>query len=136
MKYKTANEYYKEKFGCKARSVELNLPQRCAAHIASATDISESIAIGKSSVGVGADIYSYAGCVMTAKRTDNPYTITFEPESVAKIANNTKFVPAEYINEEGNGVTEACIDYLYPLIQGELDVIYENGLPKHIEIKK
>ena len=125
----------KEKFGCKARSVELNLPQRCAAHIASATDISESIAIGKASVGVGSEIYSYAGCVMTAKRTDSPYTITFEPESVAKIANNTKFVPAEYINEDGNGVTDACIDYLYPLIQGELEVIYENGLPKHIEIK-
>ena len=124
----------KEKFGCKARSVELNLPQRCAAHIASATDIFESVEIGKASVGVGDQIYSYAGCVMTAKRSDDPYTITFEPESVAKIANNTKFVPAEYINCECNGITEACIDYLYPLIQGELDVIYENGLPKHIEI--
>ena len=125
----------KEKFGCKARSVELNLPQRCAAHIASATDISESVAIGKASVGTGTEIYSYAGCVMTAKRTDDPYTITFEPECVAKIANNTKFVPAEYINEDGNGITEAGIDYLYPLIQGELDVIFENGLPKHVEIK-
>ena len=125
----------KEKFGCKARSVELNLPQRCASHIASATDIAESVAIGKASVGVGKEIYSYNGCVMTAKRSDGDYSISFEPESVAKIANNTKFVPKEYINEQGNGVTEKCIDYVLPLIQGEIDTVFENGLPKHIEIK-
>ena len=51
---------------------------------------------------------------------------------VSKIANEVKHVPAEYINAEGNGITEAGLNYLKPLIIGELAVEYEAGMPKHI----
>ena len=37
----------REEVGCKTRAVEFNTSQRCAAHIASATDIRESVAVGK-----------------------------------------------------------------------------------------
>ena len=40
----------KEKLGCKVRSVELNILQRCASHIASKTDLDESVLVGKSAV--------------------------------------------------------------------------------------
>ena len=45
----------KERFGCKVRSVELNLPQRCASHIASLADISESFGVGSAAVGSALD---------------------------------------------------------------------------------
>ena len=51
---------------------------------------------------------------------------------ISKIANEVRGVPAEYINEAGNGITEAGLKYLAPLIIGEVDVEYDNGLPKHI----
>jgi len=41
-------------------------------------------------------------------------------------------VPDEYINEEGNGITEAGIEYLKPLIMGELELKYNNGMPEHL----
>ena len=37
----------RDKIGCKVRSIELNVLQRCASHIASETDINESVAIGR-----------------------------------------------------------------------------------------
>ena len=53
---------------------------------------------------------------------------------IEKVANEEKTVPDAFINEKGNGVTEAFLAYARPLIQGELDPIMENGLPKHINL--
>ena len=51
---------------------------------------------------------------------------------IEKIANAEKKVPNEYIAENGCDVTKAFVDYAYPLIQGERDIIYSNGLPVHV----
>ena len=37
-----------------------------------------------------------------------------------------------YINDAGNDVTEKMVDYLTPLIQGEMNTVYENGIPKYL----
>ena len=52
--------------------------------------------------------------------------------NISKIANAIRTVPDEYINEAGNGITEAGLRYLAPLISGEVACEYENGLPKQI----
>ena len=62
------------------------------------------------------------------------YAATVGCADIAGIANAIKTVPAEYINETGNGITEAGIEYLKPLIMGELELEYEFGLPKHFVI--
>lgn len=36
------------------------------------------------------------------------------------------------INVEKNDVNQEMIDYLYPLIQGEINIVYEHGIPKHL----
>lgn len=121
----------KEKLGCKARSIELNLPQRAAAHIASRTDITESVEVAKCAVKAAID--GETGVMMTINRAEgDAYSTYYEPFDISKIANEVRHVPDEYINAEGNGITDAGIEYLRPLIIGELDVIYEEGLPKHI----
>ena len=121
----------KEKIGCKVRSIELNLPQRAAAHIASLTDITESVGVGRSAVKAAID--GRTGVMMTIDRAEGEeYSVTFGASDISSIANAVRHVPDEYINERGNGITEAGIKYLAPLIIGELDVKYENGLPAHI----
>ena len=128
---KVLEDLVKERLGCKVRSIELNLPQRCAAHIASATDISESVGVGRA--GVAAAVEGKTGVMMTIDRAPGAeYSVTYGAADISKIANEVKHVPAEYINAEGNGITEAGLNYLKPLIIGELAVEYEAGMPKHI----
>lgn len=123
----------KAELGCKVRSIELNLPQRCASHIASKTDIDESVLVGRSAVKAAAEGVSRE--MMTIERvSDEPYAVKISHKDVSEIANKVKGVPAHFINERGNSVTEECARYLLPLIQGELDVEYEHGIPKHIII--
>jgi len=125
----------KEEIGCKVRSVELNLPQRCAAHLSSRTDIEESVMIGKAAVREA--LAGASGIMMTFRRTaDEPYGVTVESEDISGIANSVRAVPREYINEQGNGVTEACLAYLRPLIVGEVRPVYENGVPKHFVLPR
>jgi len=73
--------------------------------------------------------------MMTIERVSTePYEVEISHRDVSEIANKVKHVPAEFINERGNHITDECARYLLPLIQGELDVKYENGIPKHIII--
>ena len=128
---KVLEELVKEKIGCKARSIELNLPQRCASHIASKTDISESVGVG--AYAVEKAIEGRSGVMMTINRKEQTeYSVYYDAFDISSIANGVKTLPSEYINEEENGVTEACINYLAPLIVGEISVEYEMGLPKHV----
>ena len=123
----------RDRIGCKVRSIELNLPQRCASHIASATDISESVGVGESAVKAALD--DKTGVMMTIDRADSEeYSVNFGSADIRTIANEVRAVPSEYINAEGNGITEAGLRYLAPLIMGELAVEYENGMPKHFII--
>ena len=128
---KTLEILVKEKLGCKVRSIELNLPQRCAAHVLSATDINESLEIGKNAFAFATS--GVSGAMVTVIRNETaPYSVNISYADISKIANEVRNVPKEYINKEENNVNEACLNYLAPLIQGEVAIEYENGLPKHI----
>lgn len=123
----------KAELGCKVRSIELNLPQRCASHIASKVDIEESVRVGRAAVKAASE--GITRQMMTIEREGtSPYVTSISHKDVSEIANKVKHVPDEFINERGNSVTDECAHYLLPLIQGELDVKYENGIPKHIII--
>ncbi len=123
----------KERFGCKARAVELNLPQRCAGHLLSRTDIDEAIRIGRKAVLTAAA--GVSGEVMIFRRVSNsPYYCEIDHADVTKIANETRYVPAEYINETKDHVTDLCCSYMLPLIQGDCDVLCHSGLPRYIRL--
>ncbi len=124
----------KAEFGCKVRSVELNLPQRCAAHLVSDQDITESLEVGRHAVMTAVEGVSRQ--MMTINRVSSePYAFEIGHEDIFKIANQTKCVPAEFINERGNHVTDACLKYLLPLIKGERYPEYVDGLPCHWILK-
>ena len=118
----------KAEVGCKVRSIELNLPQRCAGHLVSAQDIEESLEVGRNAV-----VAAVAGVsreMMTIQRlSTEPYAFAVGHEDIFKIANQTRYVPDEFINDRANHVTDECLAYLLPLIRGERYPEYENGLP-------
>lgn len=123
----------RREIGCKVRSIELNLMQRCASHIASATDIQESRMLGMTACQLALE--GKSGLMASVERiSDTPYQVRFTGFPVCKVSNQEKKVPKDYINEAGNDVTEKMMAYLKPLIQGEAPVIYENGIPKHLAL--
>ena len=126
----------KAEIGCKVRSIELSLPQRCAAHLGSRTDITESVKVGKSAVKAACAGQSEVMMCMVRKEDKNgAYKIDVKPSPIYDIANKIKYVPDSFINEAGNNVTDECLEYLRPLIVGETSVKYNTGLPVHYVIK-
>lgn len=122
-----------DKLGVKVRSVEVNILQRCAAHLLSKTDIDESFAQGRHGVSLAEN--GITGSMVCIKRTSNtPYTVEYTHADIKNIANEAKSIPREWINEAGNDVTQELVDYIYPLIQGECPVAYRNGLPVYAEV--
>ena len=124
----------KEHFGCKVRSIELNLPQRCAAHLTSKTDLDESVNCGKTAVNAAST--GITGAMIAMKRKGGEkYEIAYEPTDVTKIANAVRAVPRDFINEAGNDVTDECLEYIRPLIVGESTPVWKDGLPVQFVIE-
>ena len=130
---KTLEFLVKEKLGVKVRSVEINVLQRCAAHLASQTDLDESVALGKKAVALSEE--GVTASMVTIQRVSNaPYTVEYGYSEIKNIANEAKSVPLEWISPSRNDVEQPLIDYLTPLIQGESSVEYKNGLPVYMDV--
>ncbi|MEG2440862.1 MAG: 6-phosphofructokinase [Acetivibrio sp.] len=118
-------------FGCKVRSIEINVLQRSSMHCASKTDLTEAFTIGRSAVN--AALQNETGIVMTYKRKPgSSYSVEIQWVDVHKVANLEKLVPREWINAAGNHVNGTMINYLLPLIQGEVLLDYKNGIPNYL----
>ena len=130
---KTLEFLVKEKLGVKVRSVEVNVLQRCASHLASKTDLEEAFALGKKAVALSEEGVT-ASMVTMNRISDAPYQIEYGYAEIKHIANEAKSVPTEWINDAGNDIKQPLIDYLTPLIQGEVDITYENGIPLYMNV--
>lgn len=115
------------------RSVELNLPQRCASHISSLTDLNEAYLCGYNALKMALD--GNTGIMIALKRIDN-YHIDYVGVNLSEVANIVKKVPMKYIDINNANVNDCFIEYALPLIQGEPTIKYENGLPKFAKLKK
>ena len=124
----------KEKIGCKTRAIELNVPQRCASHCLSATDVRESAELGKAAVKAAQEGKTGVMLCYVRKPGDN-YEITFDAVPVAQAANGTKFVPLSEITPDGCDVTDGLLRQIAPLIEGEIDLPRKGGLPCHFKLK-
>lgn len=129
---KVLENLVQEKLGCKVRSIELSLPQRCAGHSISKCDIDESIQIGKKSVEIAVRAEKNSGFISVFKREDgDEYKVVIDAVPISEVANKIKKVPESYINNRKNNVTDALLKEIAPLIKGEITIPMENGLPKH-----
>ena len=130
---KVLEELVRDRIGCKVRSIELNLMQRCAAHLASATDLEESRMLGMKACQCALE--KQGGQMASIRRISaDPYRVEYTSVPVSEVANKEKKVPLSWITEDGHDVTEEMMAYLRPLILGEPAMQYENGIPVHIEL--
>jgi 6-phosphofructokinase 1 len=125
----------KSKTGAKVRGIEFSLLQRCAAHIASLTDINEAYLAGQMAVK-----YAVEGktdyMVAFERAEGKEYKCNIKLISLEDVANKEKVVPMEWINTEGNGLNEQFINYALPLIQGQPVLTQTDGLPRFAKLKK
>ena len=109
--------------------------QRSARHIASETDLKQALAVGGKAVE-----YALKGmnAVMPVivRTSDAPYRWTVKPVALDEIANVEKKMPADFIRDEGYGISAAARRYLQPLIRGEAPPPYgRDGIPNYVELK-
>ena len=108
--------------------------QRAARHIASRTDVEQAYALGEAAVEMA--LAGENAIMPTVVRTsDDPYNWEIGKANLGDVANVEKMMPAEYISEDGFGITDACRRYLIPLIEGEDYPPYEKGMPKYVRLK-
>lgn len=130
---KALENFVRGEFGIKVRSVELNILQRCAAHLVSRQDLTEAEELGQEAVTFTRQ--GKTGFMTVIHRlSDEPYRYKIQTVSLDQVANAARTVPRNWINEEGNDVTEEMMRYLRPLVQGEVQTDFQNGIPVYLDI--
>ena len=126
----------KSRTGAKVRGIELSLLQRCGAHLASLNDIEEAKMAGRVAVEAAVSGITDKMVAFACTRGEDGYTCEPNLIGLTEVANTEKKVPREWINAAGNGVEQAFIDYVLPLIQGETAAPKEHSLPRFAKLKK
>ena len=109
--------------------------QRAARHIASRTDVEHAYAVGVAAVNYAKNGKN-AIMPIIIRTQDNPYAWTIGEIELNKVANIEKTLPSDFIGDDGFSVTEDCIQYLRPLINGEDYPSYIDGVPNYVSLKK
>lgn len=133
-----AGEYLRglveESLQVKARSVKLGMAQRAAVHCASQTDNDEAYLAGQAAVQ--AAVGGQTDKMITLIRGEGEtYSCGTGLADLAEIANGVKKLPANWINEDGVSMNYNFYKYALPLIQGEVQVPYEDGVPALVKLK-
>ena len=125
----------KQALGYKFHWAVADYLQRAARHLASATDVEQAYALGRA--GVEMALAGENAIMPTIERvSSSPYRWEIGRAQLADVANVEKSMPADFISEDGFGITEKCREYLYPLIRGEAYPDYdERGMPRYVVLK-
>ncbi len=123
----------KEALGHKFHWAVADYLQRAARHLSSKSDVEQAYALGQS--GVEMALEGHNSIMPTVvRKSSNPYVWEIGQAPLSEVANVEKMMPMDYITEDGFGITAACKEYLYPLIEGEAYPEYKNGLPDYVTL--
>ncbi len=112
------------------RAIELNLLQRCFFNVASLTDLNEAINCGKN--GVKFALKNKSGIMVTMNRVNQEkYKIKYSYTKLSNVATLVKPFPKEWIKDD-NQIQDEFINYLEPLIKGNVKDLKQNDFPKYI----
>lgn len=119
--------------GIKAKTTKLGYAQRAAAHCSSKTDNDEAYACGLAAVK--AAIKGESGKMVTLQRVEGAeYKFETGLADLKEIANQVKAFPLQWVNEDGVSLNYQFHKYAMPLINGEVQMPWENGLPNFVRI--
>jgi len=121
--------------GLKVRVAKPGLMQRCAAHAASKVDVDEAFLAGQAAVK--AAINGETDKMVTLVRGDTDhYTSETGLAPLADVATSVKKLPREWINEDGVSMNFQFLRYAQPLIQGEVVIPHDAGVPVFARLDK
>ena len=121
--------------GVKVRVAKPGLLQRCAAHAASKTDAEEAFMAGEAAVA--AAIHGETDKMVTLLRGDKDvYSCETGLAPLSDVANSIKKLPREWINEDGTSMNFQFLRYAQPLIQGEITLPHDGGVPVFARLEK
>lgn len=134
-----AGDYLRElvetRLGIKARTAKFGISQRTAATHISKTDSDEAFLVGQAAVKAAIDGVTDKMVTLIRGETDQ-YVCETGLADLSEVANGVKTIPTDWINEDGTSMSFQYVKYAQPLIQGEVAVPYENGLPKFVTLAK
>jgi len=127
--------FVEQNLAVKARSCKLGIGQRAAAHCSSQTDNDEAFMAGQAAVKA-----AMAGetdkMVILVRGEGEAYSCETGLAPLSEIANGVKEIPEDWISEDGVSMTAKFIKYAQPLIMGEVEVPFENGVPAYVRLSK
>jgi 6-phosphofructokinase 1 len=130
----TLEEAIKKELGVRVRHDKPGYLQRSCAALASSVDREEAYLVGRAAVREA--VSGVSDRMITLVRQPGPeYVVTTGLAPLAEVANAEHFLPREYMNEAGNGVTEAFIEYARPLIGEPLQPyvrLAKHAVPKRV----
>jgi len=119
----------------KVRVARPGLAQRAAAHCASKTDVDEAFMAGQAAVraAVGGETDKM---VTLVRGESDHYTCETGLAPLSEIANGVKKLPREWINEDNVSMNFQFLRYAQPLIQGEVTLPHDTGVPLYARLDK
>lgn len=131
---KMLENFIRDRFGVKVRSIELNVNQRCSGIMMSKTDMEESVLAGRE--GVRAALNGESGRMISFFRNHGaPYRMECRTVDVRSVCNQERLFPENWVKKRGTDVAREYLDYALPLIQGEVVRPYVSGLPAYLSRK-
>ena len=116
------------------RAVEFSIIQRAFPQYVSLVDRKEAIETGKRAVL--AALKGRTGKMVIFERvSQNPYKIKYKLAPLSKVANAVSHVKPEMIIDNTR-MSESFRDYLRPLVQGEVKLIYKDGIAPVTNLKR
>jgi len=119
----------------KARSCKLGSGQRAAAHCSSQTDNDEAFMAGQAAVKAAMEGETDK-MVILVRGEGEAYSCETGLAPLSEIANGVKEIPSDWISEDGVSMTAKFIKYAQPLIMGEVEVPFDNGVPAYVRLSK
>lgn len=128
----TLAQHVRDRLGLKTHWAVPDYLQRSAGHLASGTDLDQARALGRAAVDLA--LGGASGVAPVIRRlADAPYRWEVASAPLQALANVERRLPADYISADGYGISEACRRYLAPLIVGEAQPPYRDGLPQYVQ---
>ncbi|ACV29609.1 Pyrophosphate--fructose 6-phosphate 1-phosphotransferase [Anaerococcus prevotii] len=123
-------DYLRDKLGVKSRAVELNIVQRTSNHI-SKTDADEAFKLGYLALKLGLDKTNLIPVLR--RKEGKSYEVFYTEVEPDLIANKEMKIPESWLKDR-KILREKITAYALPLIQGEVEQRYENGMPVFVEL--
>lgn len=125
----------KDQLGFKVHWTVPDYLQRSARHLASATDLKHALAVGRAAVGYARKGLN-AVMPVIVRSSDSPYRWKIAPAPLEDLANHEKKLPAQFIRDDGHGITPAARRYFAPLLRGQVPPPYgKDGMPRYVSLR-